>query len=136
MGYSNSKSVSTCAFGIPTNLYSVHGSIKVTQSQVGREERGACARCMGGEAKAPRVASLCSLNQCLELVPSICHALHDDGADDPTSCDWLIPGLVREPVLYPELSALPSASRFIRQSLQKILPTLSTTSSNACNSIL
>ena len=72
MGYSNSKSVSTYAFGIPTNIYSVHGSIKVTQSQVGREERSACARCMAGEAKAPRVASL---TQCLELVPSICQAL-------------------------------------------------------------
>jgi hypothetical protein len=68
-------------------------------------------------------------------LPSAAAALHD-GADETTSCDWLIPGLVREPALYPELSALPSASRFIRQSLQKTLPTLSTTSSNACNSIL
>jgi hypothetical protein len=77
MGYSNSKSVSSYAFGIPTDLYSIHGSIKVTQCQVvGRERRGGertvhGRRRGGGEAKAPRVAGL-PLNRCLELVPSIC----------------------------------------------------------------
>ena len=45
MGYGHSKSVSTYAFGIPTNLFSVHGSIKVTQCQVGREE---CVRVVRG----------------------------------------------------------------------------------------
>ena len=65
MGYSNSKSVSTYVFGIPTNLYSVHGNIKVTQCQVGREEnRRVRTR---GEEKTPRVASL---SQCLELMPT------------------------------------------------------------------
>ena len=51
-------------------------------------------------------------------------ALPHNGADPP--CDWLLSsGLLREPVLYPKLSALkslPSTSRFIRQSLQKTLP--------------
>ena len=70
MGHSSSKSVSTYAFGIRTNLFSVHGSIKLTQCQVGREDnrrvrtRGAW---LGGEEKTPRVASL---SQCLELMPT------------------------------------------------------------------
>jgi hypothetical protein len=44
-------------------------------------------------------------------------ALLHNGADPP--CDWLLSGLLREPVLNPKLSALkslPSTSRFIRQS--------------------
>ena len=79
MGYSNSKSVSSYAFGIPTNLYSIHGSNKVTQCQVvGREEEKsaravhgwAVARTAARQRHLARVAGL--LNQCLELVPSIC----------------------------------------------------------------
>ena len=73
MGYNNSKSVSTYAFGIPTNnLYSVHGSIYQRDAVSARyeEKRSSVARCMGGEAKAPR--RVVGLNQCLELVPSNC----------------------------------------------------------------
>ncbi len=70
MGYSNSKSVSTYAFGIPTNnLYSVHGSINQSDSVSARYEEKRSA-CMGGKAKAPK--RVAGLNQRLELVPSIC----------------------------------------------------------------
>ncbi len=77
MGYSNSKSVSTYVFGITTNLYSVHGNIKVTQCQVGREEESACAHGRRGKGL---------MNQCSFDIPegSAAAALHD-GAD--LSCD-------------------------------------------------
>ena len=95
MGYSNSKSVSSYAFGVPTNLHSIHGSIKVTQYQVAGKRRGeravhvwAAARRRGKGTEGgrppepmPRVGA-CDLPE-----GSAAAALHG-GADPP--CDCLI----------------------------------------------
>ena len=74
----------------------------MTQCQVGREEESACVRAVhgrrgkgteGGRPELmPRVVAF-------DLPEgSAAAALHDD-ADPP--CDSLMPGLLREPVLYP-----------------------------------